>query len=98
MSNVDEGMPFTFSKPVESFGDQIISVVFRPPTGEEIRRLNIPMVMSADGTQIDFHMDRVGKYAALLATPPLSPLAVNKIPPGDWLPMAAAIAPFFTPS
>lgn len=88
MSNV------TFARPVQSFGEEISAIVLREPTGAEMRRIGLPFCTLPNGA-IDPDMDRVAKYAAILATPPLSPPAIDKLSGADFVRLAVAVLPFF---
>lgn len=85
------------SKPISSFGDEVTAFDLREPTAKQIRKIGSPITFKADGGY-DFDMERVAQYVVALAVPPVSPPAVDQIAAGDWLPMAAALIPFFMPS
>lgn len=87
----------TLSKPIISFGEKVKEFTLSEPCGKDIRRIGAPIIFTADGGY-DFDMDRVAKWVAVLATPKLTPNAVDQVAPGDWLPMAAALIPFFMAS
>ncbi|MFG1461727.1 phage tail assembly protein [Xanthobacter sp. DSM 24535] len=91
-----ENAKVTLSRPVTSFGEKVSSFELREPTGKEVRRIGSPLLFKEGG--VDFDMERVGQYVAVLSNPPLTPAAVDDISAGDWLPLAAALAPFFMPS
>lgn len=92
-----EDVKFTLSRAVTAYGEEVKELTFREPTGKEVRKIGSPLLFDAEGNP-DFDMDRVGRYVEVLSTPPLPPSAVDKISAADWLPLAAAIVPFFVPS
>lgn len=84
----------TLSKPIKAYGEDVLEFELREPTGAEIRKIGAPITFKDDGSY-DFDMNRVAKYVATLATPPLTPNAVDQVAAQDWMKMAAALIPFF---
>ena len=76
-------------------GERFNSLTFREPTGAEIQRIGMPVLINPEKRNIDF-TDSMGPMMATLASVP--PSVIGRLSGQDWSTCAYAIAPFFLPT
>jgi len=86
--------PVTLKKPVQAHGDEVKTLTFREPTGEDIIACGYPLQMSGDGGGSFTPLPGViAKYIARLAGIP--PSSVKALCASDFQACMMEIIPFF---
>ena len=76
-------------------GERFNSLTFREPTGLEIQRIGMPVLINPEKRNIEF-TDAMGPMMAALSGH--APSVVSRLSGPDWSTCAYAIAPFFLPT
>lgn len=77
-----------------AFGQPILIITLRPPTGRDLRKCGVPVTVSDAGVG-DINAEAIARYIAELGG--LPPAAVDAMTAVDWQACMVAVLGFFAP-
>ncbi|QCO07537.1 phage tail assembly protein [Azospirillum argentinense] len=80
-------------KPIQAHGDEVKTLTFREPNGDDVMTCGYPLQMHGDGSVVPI-AGVVGKYISRLANIPAS--SVKALCLTDFQACMAVVLPFFT--
>ena len=95
----EDGFEFyNLTKPIDAHGETLKVLRVREPTGLDIERCGVPIVIdfSIDPPKLTFDEKKMAAMISMLAAIPAS--SVRSMSPKDWVSVAWGIAGFFTPN
>lgn len=94
----DGSIRVKLSRPTKAFGEVVSALVFRQPTGRDIRSFGNPVIIdfASEPARLSFDEAKMSRMLSALSGVPSS--TIDSLSGGDWNACAWGISGFFVPS